>query len=115
MKPPITEKLAKANCVNIFCNTHWPKTSRQNYPSYRCQLKKISSISGKSSDLIPNYWHNRTQFIDLEGTLSDSLSPSMGVPQGSILGPLLFTIYINDLHLANTTLSATLYADESTY
>ena len=71
-------------------------------------------ISGKSSDLIYNYLHNRTQFVDLDGTVSDSLPLCTGVPQGSILGPLLFIIYVNDLHNANNTLSATMYADDTT-
>ena len=46
--------------------------------------------------------------------MSDTLSISTGVPQGSILGPLLFTLYINDIHLANNKFKAILYADDTT-
>ena len=44
-----------------------------------------------------NYLSNRTQSVRLNGTLSKKLNVSYGVPQGSILGPILFPIYVNDL------------------
>ena len=46
--------------------------------------------------------------------MSDTLTILTGVPQGSILGSLLFTLYINDIHLASNKFKAILYADETT-
>ena len=46
--------------------------------------------------------------------LSDTLPIPTGVPQGSILGPLLFLLYVNDIHLASNKINAILYADDTT-
>ena len=53
------------------------------------------------------------QFVDFEGTLSNAVLMTTGVPKGSILGPLLFIICMDDIQEASKNFKAILYADDT--
>ena len=77
-------------------------------------LFKLESfgIRGKLLNLLENYLSNRFQRVLLDGQESSWLAIKAGVPQGSILGPLLFLICINDLP-NGLNLIAKLFADDA--
>ena len=79
-------------------------------------LSKLNyyGIKGLENKLFRSYLSDRYQYVDFKGSYSESLKMSTGVPQGSILGPLLFIIYINDLPLVSDTFKIMMYADDTT-
>ena len=78
-------------------------------------LHKLShyGIRGKALEWFRNYLSNRNQYVSLNGHNSPIMPINCGVPQGSLLGPLLFIIYINDFHKSSSILSFILFADDS--
>ena len=72
-------------------------------------------IRGIPYDLIKSYLCDRYQAVNIDGTLSEREAVQYGVPQGSVVGPLLFLIYINDLQNCFTSpnVKFVLYADDT--
>ena len=71
-----------------------------------------NSISGRLLKLSQSYFNNRKQRALLNGLSADYSTYAPGVPQGSVLGPLLFPIYINDLE-KNIKSNVNLFADDT--
>ena len=69
-------------------------------------------LNNVSVSWFDSYLTNRTQKVDINGTFSKPRMVPCGVPQGSILGPLLFLIYVNDMESA-VKCKLILYADDS--
>ena len=76
------------------------------------QKLALLGFSKKSQAWFKSYLSNRLFFVSLNGSLSEEGTITCGVPQGSILGPLLFLIYVNDMPQAVDS-ELYLYADDS--
>jgi hypothetical protein len=82
--------------------------------SHDILIMKLSrmGISGTALNWFKSYLANRSQRVDINGNLSNSRNIKISILQGSILGPILFLCYINDLHTV-TSLLTLMYADDT--
>ena len=78
-------------------------------------LNKLPTFGLTSTELewFTNYLFSRSQIINFDGALSDESCVTSGVPQGSILGPLLFILYLNDIDDHLTHAEILKYADDT--
>ncbi len=70
-------------------------------------------IRGVMFEWIRNYLHDRSQYTCVNGVKSSVNNITYGVPQGSVLGPLLFLIYVNDIQRATSVAVPKMFADDT--
>ena len=75
----------------------------------------MSEICGNALKLIKSYFSNHTQLVQIDNVLSDFANIICGVPQGSVLGPLKFCLYLLRLStiLRNHNIGYHVYADDT--
>ena len=78
------------------------------------QKMEFYGIRGIAHDWMKSYLSNRSQFVRHQNCSSNKMSTTCGIPQGSVLGPLLFIIYTNDLPDCLSRSKRVLFADDTT-
>ena len=83
---------------------------------YDILLSKLKhyGIQENALQLLSSYLKDRSQYVQLDNVKSSSHAVICGIPQGSVLGPLLFNIYISDITEASTKFDFIMYADDTT-
>ena len=107
---PISKKFMKKSC-GVFVDLQ----KAFNTVDHEILISKLDhyGIRGSTKAWFKSYLSNRSQYVSISGTKSHLKSIKHGVPQGSVLGPLLFLVYINDLHHSIRTSETYHFADDT--
>ena len=112
----ITENIRKAlDGGNIGCGVFADLQKAFDTVDHQILLTKLNhyGICGVSNDWFKSYLSNRSQYVSINGFDSDLAALNCGIPQGSVLGPLPFLLYINGLNQAIKFCKVYHFADDT--
>ena len=84
-----------------------------NHPIFSHKFE-FDGVRGKPLEYVESYLENRQQSVIIRGKYSNTKTTNISVPQGSVLGPLLFLLYINEIHQVVPKFVPTIFADNCT-
>ena len=112
----LDEAYMSANSNNYFISIFLDFSKAFDTVNHNILLQKMSNIGirGIINDWFSSYLLNRKQYISIESSSSDFTNMNIGIPQGSVAGPILFLIYINDMSSICKSMKCMHFADDTT-
>ena len=109
----MTDKIQKA--IEEFCGIFLDLSKAFDTVDHQILLHKLEAygIRGIVNDWFKSYWHNKRQFTTIGSMRSEEKFIKYGVREGSVLGPLLFLLYINDFKNSSDLFDFHLFSDDS--
>ena len=112
----IIDKIQRASDKSDFsCGIFLDFSKAFDTVNHKILLKKVEyyGVRGIARNWFASYLYNRQQTVVINNTASDPQNFTCGIPQGSVLGPILFLIYINDFHSSSKLFDFHLFADDA--